>query len=295
MHRHSGCSTEPDAAASQEEDLVPLPSNTSPGMEFSNLLQSPAGNNHLKPPGQVSSCPLPSPEQCSPNPGTAHTTTPEPAHRNANPPSSLPRLPNFIPTEEPCFSWGSLDSESFIHSLAATYAEVVHWRRNCFKVPFGNAGKSFVTELARLFKAFAEKSSLESVALKAAIVLPILALQKPTRTSKAKDHIACLEKRLSLWREGLLNDLVIEGRAIQKRLPKQHPSQQRQQLARAFANLMAAGNTKAALWLITEQSKGEVLCLDEIITSPDGSSQTVKEILESKHPPPDYLPIRNAS
>ena len=87
-------------------------------------------------------------------------------------------------------------SESFIDSLHATYTEVVHWRPNYFRLPNGNAGKSFVSELARLFKAFATGSALESIALKAATVLPILLLQKPSRNSKVKVHISCLERRI---------------------------------------------------------------------------------------------------
>lgn len=58
---------------------------------------------------------------------------------------------------------------------------------NLFMVPYGKAVKSFVSELARLFKAFATASALESIALKAATLMPILLLQKPVSKSKAKD------------------------------------------------------------------------------------------------------------
>ena len=36
--------------------------------------------------------------------------------------------------------------------------------------------------------------------------------------TKSKDHISCLQKRLKLWKDSNLNDLVLEGRAIQQRL-----------------------------------------------------------------------------
>ena len=94
----------------------------------------------------------------------------------------------------------------------------MHWRSNSFIVPHGNAGKQFVLELARLFQAAGEGSTLESIALKAAFTWCALVLQKPSRTSKNKDHVSCLEKRLKLWNDGNLNDLVLEGRAIQLRL-----------------------------------------------------------------------------
>ena len=61
-------------------------------------------------------------------------------------------------------------------SLDEAYAEVVHWRRNTFLVPFRNAGKGFVSELGRLFRAYADGSALEAIALKACTVMPILLL-----------------------------------------------------------------------------------------------------------------------
>ena len=44
-----------------------------------------------------------------------------------------------------------------------------------------------------------------------------------------------------------MNKVVIEGRAIQKCLPKQLHKSDDTQLACAYADLMFAGNTKAAL------------------------------------------------
>ena len=117
------------------------------------------------------------------------------------------------------------------HSLDASYAEIAHWRKKSFKVPAGKSGKSFVSEIARLFRAFAEKSALKLVAMKAVTVLAILALQKPFQTSKTKDHVTCLVIRLTLWKDGNLNDLVLKGRSIQKRLPRDHQSSNNQQVA----------------------------------------------------------------
>ena len=47
--------------------------------------------------------------------------------------------------------------------------------------------------MSKLFGTFATRFALESVALKAATLMPILLLQKPARTSKAKEHITYLE------------------------------------------------------------------------------------------------------
>ncbi len=84
----------------------------------------------------------------------------------------------------------------------------VHWRNNCFKIPLGNAGKSLVDELCRLYSAFAEASALECVALRATVVLPIVVLRQPHRRSKPKELTACLERRLKVWKDGDLESLV---------------------------------------------------------------------------------------
>ena len=69
-------------------------------------------------------------------------------------------------------TWGERDSESSCKEfeLQTTYDEVVHWRKNCFKIPLGNAGKSLVDELCRLYSAFTDASALECVALRATVI-----------------------------------------------------------------------------------------------------------------------------
>ena len=161
---------------------------------------------------------------------------------------------------------------------------MVHWRRNCFTVPFGKAGKEFVGELSRLFAGFASSSLLESIALKAATVLPILLLQKPQSVSKSKDHIACLVRRLNSWKEGNLNDLILEGRAIQRRLPKFSSPKINESRARLFANLMFAGKCKAALNLLSSDDKGGILHLEDRSDPSNTDSPAVRDVLISKHP-----------
>ena len=70
----------------------------------------------------------------------------------------------------------------------------LHTGKKVFSVPYGNAGKSFVSELsrarararARASLEFAHGSALETVALKAVSVVSILILQKPFRASKPR-------------------------------------------------------------------------------------------------------------
>ena len=143
-----------------------------------------------------------------------------------------------------------------------------------------------MNELSRLYLAYGSASALESVALQATIVLPILLLQKPSKTSKTKEHIACLERRLSLWSSGELMELVTEGRALQQRLPRGADARYNStKLARSFSNLMFAGKCKAALDLLSNTEKGGLLHLNDPVNPEDPLSLSVKDVLISKHPP----------
>jgi hypothetical protein len=151
---------------------------------------------------------------------------------------TISELPLFEPAQNPNFRWGDKDGETFAHSIDLCYKEIVHWRRNLFKVPSGKAGKSFVSELARMFRAFAEGSALECVAMQAAMVMPALLLQKTHPTSKAKDHSKHLERRLHLWHKGDLQELIKEGRTIQLQFTQNHQDQRKstQQTSRVLPN-----------------------------------------------------------
>ena len=105
--------------------------------------------------------------------------------------SRLRTLPSFQPKTavEDHVRWNedsTVDFPSVVDSITAAYAEIVHWKKNLFSVPFGRMGKTFVDELTRLFQAFGERSALEPIALKAAMVLPALVLQRPHSSSVLK-------------------------------------------------------------------------------------------------------------
>ena len=114
-----------------------------------------------------------------------------------------------------------------------------------------------------------------------------MALQKPSQSSKSKDHISCIERRLKLWMDGNLNDLVLEGRAIQQRLsnkpqPRSNCSDPDGRLAYSFAKLMFNGKTKHALDILSGQGKGRLFHLSEVTDTKENT--TVRDVLENKHP-----------
>ncbi len=195
-------------------------------------------------------------------------------------------------TPEANFSWGILSGADFSQALEAAYAEAVHWRRNVFKIPSGRAGKDFTAEMARLFRSYAEASSLESVAIKAAMVLPLLTLQKPSSSSKCKEHAELLSRRLQVWLRGDLDSLIREGRVIQQHLRFSHSRQTAgrnpdDQLASKFAKQMLVGNTRAALRLLSQSESGNqtrVLPVHQLVDPNQPSEGTVLDSLKAKHP-----------
>ena len=189
------------------------------------------------------------------------------------------RLERDIPSS---YKWGVLDGQQIRHTVDLAYEEIVTWKRNLFLVPYGKIGRRFIHELARFYQAFADATVFESIAMKICVILPHLLLQKPHQKSRAKEHNNHLSRRLSLWENGQLEDLVNEGRCIQQRisLNTREVSVNRNKL---FDQLMSHGRTNAALKLLSSSNRGCLLPNDVIETSE--GPKTVHDILVTKHPP----------
>ena len=98
------------------------------------------------------------------------------------------------------FVWGQYDEGRSIivnvSTIENTYEEISKWCKNTFLVPFGKTGKEFIDTLKELINKWNNSSEMEFIALKVAIVLLALCLQKPCPKSKSKDHQDCLAKHL---------------------------------------------------------------------------------------------------
>ena len=119
--------------------------------------------------------------------------------------------------------------------------------------PFPAAGRAFVSELVRLFRAVGQGSALESVAVKAVFVACSLSLQRTNTHSKPTDHGKFLEERMSLWKNGDLLELLHERRTIQSQLQLGKATSTPDHSSRMFAKFMFEGKTKAALQLFEHQ------------------------------------------
>ena len=113
---------------------------------------------------------------------------------------------------------GEVDGATFYNQITAAFEMVIHWKPNLFIPPNGSTGDMFVHELAKLFQAFGDWSNLSSIVFKSATVQQQLLLQKPSRSSKSKDHIRHLQRHLNLWQKGDVDILLHEGQSIQSRL-----------------------------------------------------------------------------
>jgi hypothetical protein len=178
--------------------------------------------------------------------------------------------------------WGDMTGEAFSLLIDKAYNEIVHYKSNLFGIPRGRAGTLFVQEITRLLEAYNHATAMECVAMKAIMVLPALMLQRPYPKAKAKTCSETLGGRLKKWQDGDIDQLLHECHTIQSRLrSSKNDNQGGGKMAQSFEKLVAVGNIKAALRLITEHDHGGCLSLDAI--QPDGRS--VKDHLLDKHPP----------
>ena len=86
-----------------------------------------------------------------------------------------------------------------------------------FLLPTGAAGKGFIEEMIRLVNSWTYKSDLETIALKALMIMPGLLLQKTFLNSKSKENFETLKRRLFLWKNGQLDQFIFERKTIKTR------------------------------------------------------------------------------
>ena len=141
-------------------------------------------------------------------------------------------------------------------------------------VPSKGDGKKFIKEVARLINLWTNDSPLKSIALKVIHVMPALLLQKQMKNSKAKEHVAALERRLELWENGYTIELLSEGESIQEMLLTGERPKNIAKISVKFKELMQKCNVNGALKLLTNQMSNGILPLTE---------QTLSQ-LEIKHP-----------
>ena len=108
------------------------------------------------------------------------------------------------------------------------------------------------------------------------MVMPSILLQKPSKNSKSKDHVVALERRLLLWENGEIVDLLKEAQTIQDSLPSLNKPKNIGEISKRFSKLMEKGNVNGAMKILTNNMQKGILPLDD---------KTLK-LLHQKHPSP---------
>ena len=188
--------------------------------------------------------------------------------------SNLPPVDSVTPSDQ--LQFGEFSGVGAVKACNQIYNEIVIWKRNLFMLPTGNAGKCFLEEMTKLINAWTSKSNLEPAALTMLMILPGLLLQKPSKRSKSADHKRVLLLRIAQWKEGKIDELVREGRAIQDRLGRSKHVQAHTE--KVFSRLMMQGKVSAAMRWIGTSATGIL----------DASEEVIQELIK-KHPKPKLL------
>ena len=196
-----------------------------------------------------------------------------------NPFAEVPgSLPEFSIVDTPqSIVWGQSEGKVITVSssdIINAYNEITSWRKNIFLVPYGKIGREFIDQITKDINDWNNSTEGHHIALKAAFVLLALVLQKPSQKSKARDHQECLTKRLALWKDGKIAELLREGRSVQKRLVRSHQKKDPPHKAKIFAKLVMEGQINSALRYLTVDGCGGVLSLND----------DVMKQLHEKHP-----------
>ena len=128
-----------------------------------------------------------------------------------------------------------------------------------------------------LLNNYNQDTPLAPIALEIYFIFPKFFFQKTHRKAKTRDNVKAVTRRVELWQNNRLDELLEEARAIQNRLPRLHPSKKPDgDKARNFANKMRHGKVSPALRALDDGQSGGVLPLNK---------ETI-DLLKEKHPEP---------
>ena len=156
----------------------------------------------------------------------------------------------------------------------------MQWKSNLFEVPRVRLAHCLYRSCpVLLMLTVMHLQRKVAIALKAAMVLPAVVLQKPPSKSKSKECSLRLEERLTRWAEGDENLCCTKDRQFRAEFCGKE-WRIYSNLARPAEKLVSRGNVRAATRLISEEADKGSLPLNKI--QPDGRS--VRDHLIDNHP-----------
>ena len=135
--------------------------------------------------------------------------------------------------------------------ISQAYEKVVYWKRNIFVLPKGKQRKVFIQEMTNWVNKWCNKMQYGDIAFNAMFIMSSLLLQRTTIKSIDKENKETLERRLMLWNDGNILELLKEGQVLHNRL-ENHMKDKRNydDLTKRFNSLMINGNVKGAIRLV---------------------------------------------
>ena len=95
------------------------------------------------------------------------------------------------------FIWEERERTLFTVNLILAYEKKIFWNKNLFMLPTGSTKKKYFKKVTTPLKAWTQ-DTLRSINLKAIQNMLVSFMQKPSKTSKSRDHLDALERRLQL-------------------------------------------------------------------------------------------------
>ena len=102
-------------------------------------------------------------------------------------------------------AWVERDGTYFADDLSKAYEKIVFCRKNMFMLLTRKSKNKYIKEVTRLLDAWIQDTPLRSFRLKGIHIMPALLSQKPSKTSRSRDHSDTLERKLSYGKKVKLN------------------------------------------------------------------------------------------
>jgi len=150
-----------------------------------------------------------------------------------------------------------------------------------FGVPGGNVGDRVVGVVADAVEQYAAKACPSEVILVGKAVI----LQRHPHVTTFKDRRRVVDRRIAMWRQGKVEELVLEAERCDKLGPPLKPlkgdEDENEHTIRVFSRLVDQGRLRQAQRFLTERGGGGVLDPQDVA---ENDTRTVREVLADKHP-----------
>ena len=103
-------------------------------------------------------------------------------------PTIRANLPPYKKAERINKDYNGINKFDLFSLISNTYEDIVTWKKNLFKLPSGKCGREFIKLMTDWLQKYNSDSTFQCIAMKVVRILPNMLLQKPSATSKSKDH-----------------------------------------------------------------------------------------------------------